>query len=241
MPRSAVQPFRTVKKQKKKQSKRGRPSLARAASIDNHVLDTVWTLFVESGFGSVTIDAIAARGNLSKRTIYSRFESKEELFCASAERQISAWQAQLTEPVPEADFVCWASVFAERLLSLMITPECRALTEFTDGEGRRIPRIRALHKRARADGITMISSVLRGEIVRGHVGLSDEDFAARCWLDILVAQARDFEELASVPATENLIRERARAVTDIFLRVVGYRRHLGMTIPRVRKYGIQRS
>ena len=166
MPRSAVQPLRTLKKPKKKQSKRGRTSLARAASINTHVLDTVWALFVESGFGSVTIEAIVARGNLSKRTIYSRFDSKEELFCASAERQLSAWQAQLTEPVPEADFVRWARVFAERLLSLMITPECRALAELVDGEGRRIPRIRAFYKRARADGITIISSVLRGENVR---------------------------------------------------------------------------
>jgi TetR/AcrR family transcriptional regulator, mexJK operon transcriptional repressor len=227
MPRSAVQPLRTVKKTKKKRSKGGRPSLARAASIDNHVLDTVWTQFVESGFGSVTIDAIAARGNLSKRTIYSRFDSKEELFCASAERQISAWLAQLTVPVPEADFVCWARVFAERLLSLMITPEGRALTEFIDGEGRRIPRIRAFHKTARADAIMMVSSVLRGEIVRGHVDVGDEAFAARCWLDILVAQARDFDELAAGPATEHLIRERAQALTDIFLRVVRYRQHLG--------------
>jgi TetR/AcrR family transcriptional repressor of mexJK operon len=227
MPRSAVQPLRIGKKPKKKQSKGGRPSLARAALIDNHVLDTVWTLFVESGFGSVTIDAIAARGNLSKRTIYSRFDSKEALFCASAERQIRAWQTQLTAPVPEADFVCWARVFAERLLSLMITPEGRALTEFIDGEGRRIPRIRAFHKTARGDAITMVSSVLRGEIVRGHVDVNDEAFAARCWLDMLVAQARDFDELVPSSATENLIRERAQALTDIFLRVVRYKQNLG--------------
>jgi DNA-binding MarR family transcriptional regulator len=90
-------------------------------------------LFVESGLASVTIDAIAERGNLSKGTIYSRFDSKEELFCASAERQIKAWKTHLTAPVPEADFVCWVRVFAERLLSLAITPQCRALAEFIDG------------------------------------------------------------------------------------------------------------
>jgi TetR/AcrR family transcriptional regulator, mexJK operon transcriptional repressor len=227
MPRSVVQISRTARKSKRKQFKGGRPSLARAALIDNHVLDTVWALFVESGFASVTIDAIAERGNLSKGTIYSRFDSKEELFCASAERQIKAWKTQLTAPVPEADFVCWVRVFAERLLSLAITPQCRALAEFIDGEGRRIPRIRVFFKSAQADAITMVSSVLRGEIVRGHVDVGDDAFAARCWLDMLVAQARDFDDLEAGAATEYLIRERALALTDVFLRMVRYRQHAG--------------
>jgi|GEM_PF-5007441 AcrR family transcriptional regulator len=227
MPRSVVQISRSASKTKRKQRKGGRPSLARAAAIDEHLLDTVWALFVESGFGSVRIDAIAERGNLSKATIYSRFDSKEELFCASAERQIKAWKAQLTVPVPEPDFVCWVRVFAERFLSLAITPQGRALTEFIDGEGRRIPRIRAFFRTERASAITMVSSVLRGEIVRGQVEVADETFTTLCWLDILVAQSRDFDDVAAGAATESLIREKALALTDIFLRMVRHRRAAG--------------
>ncbi|NQV83461.1 MAG: TetR/AcrR family transcriptional regulator [Rhodospirillales bacterium] len=39
-------------------------------------------LFLETGFGSTSMDAIAAEAGVSKRTVYSHFENKETLFAA---------------------------------------------------------------------------------------------------------------------------------------------------------------
>jgi AcrR family transcriptional regulator len=44
------------------------------------ILDTARRFFQRRGFGSVTIDDIAAEIEFSKGTIYSHFESKEEIF-----------------------------------------------------------------------------------------------------------------------------------------------------------------
>ena len=37
-------------------------------------------LFLEHGFGDVSMDAIAAKAEVSKRTVYSHFENKARLF-----------------------------------------------------------------------------------------------------------------------------------------------------------------
>ncbi|MDA1090348.1 MAG: TetR/AcrR family transcriptional regulator [Proteobacteria bacterium] len=39
-------------------------------------------LFLETGFGSTSMDAIASEAGVSKRTVYSHFQNKEQLFAA---------------------------------------------------------------------------------------------------------------------------------------------------------------
>ncbi|MBT3305379.1 MAG: TetR/AcrR family transcriptional regulator [Alphaproteobacteria bacterium] len=59
-------------------------------------------LFLESGFGSTSMDAIAAQAGVSKRTVYSHFENKETLFAAIMGdmcRIISG--ANPDEPIPD--------------------------------------------------------------------------------------------------------------------------------------------
>lgn len=48
----------------------------------NAVLLAAAKLFLEQGYEPVSMDAIAAEANVSKRTVYSYFESKTELFSA---------------------------------------------------------------------------------------------------------------------------------------------------------------
>ncbi|MDA0238946.1 MAG: TetR/AcrR family transcriptional regulator [Proteobacteria bacterium] len=44
------------------------------------IIDAATELFMERGFGDVSMDTIAARADVSKRTVYSHFENKEHLY-----------------------------------------------------------------------------------------------------------------------------------------------------------------
>ncbi|MEO0588145.1 MAG: TetR/AcrR family transcriptional regulator [Planctomycetota bacterium] len=58
-----------------------RPSPKRAA-----VIDAATQLFLTHGFSGTSMDRIAAEANVSKRTVYDHFPSKDDLFQAIADR-----------------------------------------------------------------------------------------------------------------------------------------------------------
>src|SRR3984957_6063558 len=60
----------------------GRPSRADASHLRQRILQTGRELFLAEGYGSTTIEAVAARAGVSKRTLYHRFDDKAALFAA---------------------------------------------------------------------------------------------------------------------------------------------------------------
>ena len=69
--------------------RRGRPSPARAAAIERLIRDAALELFLEAGYDAANMDEVAARAGISKGTLYTRFDSKEELFRTVVEAQAS--------------------------------------------------------------------------------------------------------------------------------------------------------
>lgn len=51
------------------------------------ILDAAFECFYRSGFSRVSVDEIAEKAGLTKRTVYSHFESKDQLAAAVFERQ----------------------------------------------------------------------------------------------------------------------------------------------------------
>lgn len=66
--------------------KRGRPTPAEQVERGDQILDAATALFVARGLGQVTIDEIAAAAQVTKRTIYTYFGDKAEVFTAVIER-----------------------------------------------------------------------------------------------------------------------------------------------------------
>lgn len=62
--------------------RRGRPPRAVADQVERRLLDAARGVFVQCGFENATMDAVAAAARTSKRTLYGRFASKEQLFAA---------------------------------------------------------------------------------------------------------------------------------------------------------------
>ena len=66
--------------------KRGRPTEAERAQRRDDILDVAVSLFVAGGFSQVTLDHVVAEAHVTKRTIYTYFGDRTEMFLAAVER-----------------------------------------------------------------------------------------------------------------------------------------------------------
>src|SRR5262249_27788139 len=66
----------------------GRPPRLLAGQIRGQILEGATPLFLTQGYGAPRIEAAAKRARLSKRTGYSRFRDKAELFGAVVHRRV---------------------------------------------------------------------------------------------------------------------------------------------------------
>lgn len=73
------------------------------------ILDAARTTFLARGFDAASMDAIALAAGVSKRTVYNRFRSKEELFAAaineSCRRIIPSNVAEIEAHLPPLEFI----------------------------------------------------------------------------------------------------------------------------------------
>ena len=65
--------------------KRG-PGRPRSAAADEAILDAALALFVEAGYESLSMEAVAARAGVAKTTLYRRYPDKAALVAAAADR-----------------------------------------------------------------------------------------------------------------------------------------------------------
>jgi AcrR family transcriptional regulator len=55
-----------------------------AAATRDRIADAARRLFASTGYGTTTMDAIAAEAGVAVRTVYSAFGAKREILCTSA-------------------------------------------------------------------------------------------------------------------------------------------------------------
>ena len=67
----------------------GRPSKEEAEKLGEHILQEALQEFIAKGLDASRMDAIAASAHVSKRTLYARYKSKDELLCATMDYGIA--------------------------------------------------------------------------------------------------------------------------------------------------------
>src|SRR5579863_6357200 len=66
----------------------GRPTIEQVAARREELLDAALDLFLEHGFELTTIEMIAARISMTKRTVYARYADKASLFRGAVQRAV---------------------------------------------------------------------------------------------------------------------------------------------------------
>jgi len=167
----------------------GRPTRLEAAALGDKILDVATALFLSRGFGATSIEAVASRARISKRTFYHRFRDKSELYRAVVRRLLQHWlpefEAAFEAPAP-LDILLGRS--AKRMLAVALSPEALALRRLLLAEAERFPELVEIAiEQGATRAIERIATLLEEERRAGHIELDDCRFAAMQFQEMVLS------------------------------------------------------
>lgn len=202
--------------------KGGRPSRAEAIRRDERLLDVAANLFMERGFETTSIDAIAEVAGVSKPTIYARYWDKRDLFAAVLRDRIRRWLAPLSAAAEAAEVNSQGIEktlhnLSRDVLALALTPECTTLRRIVAAQAIQFPDLAQLsHEEGWLRAVRAVEVLLREFEARGEIKVKDPAIAADLFLNLVLGTS---ERLALYDiATDPKVQEqRRRAAVELFL------------------------
>ena len=198
----------------------GRPSRARAEEIRDEILDIATTLFLGEGYGATSIEAVAKRARISKRTFYHRFENKAELFGAVVlrliERMRPANDAQLFEG---GSFEEVLERLALVIVHAALSPQLLALQRVIIAEATRFPELAAVlnAQGTRQQAIDRIAALLERQARAEQFVIENAQFAAEQFLQLVVSGPQRRALGLGKPLSHDELDRWARDAVRLFL------------------------
>lgn len=165
----------------------GEPS-ASARKKTECIVNAARRVFLETGYGAATVDAIAAVAGVSKATIYTRFASKQALFAAVVDRECLACSERMAvvEESPDPDLSHALHGIADTLLDIILLPRNLALLRLVIAELPRFPELgRAFYDSGPAVTLKNLTAFVRRRIERGELRAVDAAVAAQHFISLL--------------------------------------------------------
>jgi AcrR family transcriptional regulator len=192
--------------------------------LREHILEVATALFLSEGYGATSIDAVAERAGVSKRTFYHRFDNKAALFAAVVHRIIEQMR-----PPPEVPLLEGATLqqilrrLAGLVLQAALSPQAIALHRLVIGESLRFPGLlRTVYDEGWArEATTLIGDLLARELGDPHLATELRTFAALQFFNMLVFMPQRRSMGLGSPMTEAELDAWADHAVTLFLD--GYR------------------
>ncbi|MDR3439186.1 TetR/AcrR family transcriptional regulator [Telmatospirillum sp.] len=108
------------------------------------ILSAAQEIFLEMGYGAASMDAVAARANVSKATIYAHFDNKRALFDQVIRgrcRRFFQGGDILAQVDAASDARSALRQFASDLLSIILSPGALAINRVVVAEAPRLPEV----------------------------------------------------------------------------------------------------
>jgi AcrR family transcriptional regulator len=144
-------------------------------------------LFTHSGYGAVSMDAIAAKAGVSKRTVYSHFPGKDVLFAAVMTRhcgKVSGGDVWTIDPEIEPREMLTDR--GRRFLRLITSPEAIALFRTVTAEAERFPELgRAFFETGPKCWVGSFEAYLRAQDEKKRLRIPNPELAAKFLFTLL--------------------------------------------------------
>src|SRR6058998_3314973 len=167
----------------------GRPSRQQAARLGERILDAATHLFLSHGYGATSIEAVARRARISKRTFYHRFDDKPALFVAVVHRIVDRLRSPADVELLAGDLQEILQRLARFILRAALLPQAIALNRMLVAESARFPKLAAVvtERGVTDEAIRFIAGILEREIRAGNLALDNPAFAAQQLLYMIIA------------------------------------------------------
>jgi TetR/AcrR family transcriptional repressor of mexJK operon len=188
------------------------------------LLDAATEVFFEMGYEAASTADIAARAHSSKRALYSRFASKQELFMAVIDYRTAKIADRVTALFKEERPIRELLLdVARELLRSLLSREHTALMRLVYTQALQFPKAaQFLTERGPDRGIAKLAAHLRKHGAGGTLAIPDYQLAAQHFAGLLVGDLVHRAMLGQeVPSSQKQIEVRAEAAVNAFLTIYG--------------------
>jgi TetR/AcrR family transcriptional regulator, mexJK operon transcriptional repressor len=167
----------------------GRPTKEQAEARSEELLDTALDLFLEHGFELATIEMIAARMNMTKRTVYAKFPDKAALFRAAVgmaiDRQIVP--PGMLEGFDRGNLTETLEAIARLRIGQVMTTNGLRLQRIINTESYRFPEVFDLNYELSGKPVMLfVIDLLTRAIASGELKQTDAEQAASAFMSMVV-------------------------------------------------------
>lgn len=201
------------------ETRRGRPTQAEAKKLNQAVREAAVAVFLESGYAGATMEAIARKAGITKRSLYARYPDKRAAFADVIPWALSKYESPEEDPAVEGKDLETALLEIGRVaLARALDPENVRLTRIAMNESARFPEFALSTESMMWSGRQRaVVRVLRRGTAEGTVEVEDIELAAEHFLamvELVPGRMADFGVFRSKQQEERHLRHAVR----LFLR-----------------------
>lgn len=187
----------------------------------NAILDAARQLFLEQGFGGVSMDAIASLAGVSKLTVYSHFGDKESLFAEAVRAQCQQMMPDtLFEQAPQGSLHEQMEAIGQAFFRMVCSPGAVSTHRMMLNPGTGDAQIRQMFWQAGPRRLQdSLAEFLRVQVSRGLLEIDDIPLAASQFFSLIKGElyASLMCGLAGEPDVET-VQHHVHASVRLFLR-----------------------
>lgn len=197
---------------------------SRSSTKRSAILDAAQRCFLEHGYASTSMDAVAATAGVSKATIYAHFQSKDQLFAAIVHRRCDSLACAVgaLEVAEITDARAALTALARQLMIMLLDGDVLCIYRMVVAESARHADLaRAYFEAGPTRGKERLSEILDALVAKGLLHIDDTWLAMDQFIGMLRAEHFN-RALLGLPAGDRTDLERTiTGAVNMMMRAYG--------------------
>lgn len=174
--------------------------LSRSEQKQFDIIEAARNVFLEKGFDGASMDLIAETANVSKRTVYNHYASKEALFAGVMLGMCQAKKETMVLEIPlSGDIAEELKIFGVNFVSLVFDPNGQALLRILVANLDKFPELgQAFFDNGPQEVINAVADYFLAQTKAGRMNIEDPEEASGSFLSSLYGE--QFLKILLTPA-----------------------------------------